>query len=55
MVSLQSQQELINTNNWTIDLTEPYVPLSININKLKVFRKPMNHWKVYQLILKDNQ
>jgi hypothetical protein len=54
MISLESQQELINTNSWTIDLRDPYVPLVIKHSKLKKYYRPMKAWKEYQLILKDN-
>jgi hypothetical protein len=54
MGSLLSQQELINTNSWTIDLREPYVPLKIKDSKLKRYYNQMKAWKEYQLILKGN-
>ena len=54
MVSLESQQELINTNNWIIDLREPYVPLTIKISNIRKFSTKMSAWKLYQLVLKDS-
>ncbi len=54
MVSLESQQELINTNSWTIDLRDPYIPLKIKLHRLRKFSDKMKAWKRYQMVLKGN-
>jgi hypothetical protein len=54
-MNLLSQQEEINTNSWTVDLKEPYIPISIKQNNLKKYYDKMTAWKNYQLILKGEK